>query len=33
MTYTHEGRQYIVVPVAGDGMPGSLVALRLPAGG
>jgi len=33
MTYMHEGRQYIVVPVAGDGMPGSLVALRLPAGG
>jgi glucose dehydrogenase len=30
MTYMHEGRQYIVVPVAGGGMPGSLVALRLP---
>ncbi len=30
MTYLHEGVQYIVVPVAGDGIPGSLVALRLP---
>jgi glucose dehydrogenase len=30
MTYMHEGVQYIVLPVAGDGMPGSLVALRLP---
>lgn len=32
MTYSHEGRQYIVLPVAGgeDQMPGSLVALTLP---
>ena len=29
MTYMHEGRQYIVVPVAGSGMPGSLVGLRV----
>jgi quinoprotein glucose dehydrogenase len=30
MTYLHEGVQYIVVPIAGGGIPGSLVALRLP---
>ena len=30
MSYMHEGRQYIVLPVGGDNLPGSLVALRLP---
>jgi quinoprotein glucose dehydrogenase len=30
MTYMHDGRQHIVVQVAGNGLPGSLVALRLP---
>ncbi len=30
MGYLHEGRQYVVVQVAGAGLPGSLVALRLP---
>jgi glucose dehydrogenase len=30
MTYMHEGVQYIVLPIAGDGIPGSLAALRLP---
>jgi quinoprotein glucose dehydrogenase len=30
MTYMHEGVQYIVVPVAGQAFPGSLVALKLP---
>lgn len=30
MTFMHQGRQYIVVPIAGDDFPGSLVALRLP---
>ena len=30
MGYLHEGRQYIVVQIAGSGIPGSLVALRLP---
>ena len=30
MTYLHEGRQHIVLQVGGGGMPGSLVALRLP---
>ncbi|MYD72621.1 MAG: hypothetical protein F4W89_18050 [Acidobacteria bacterium] len=32
MSYMHEGRQYIVIPIAGgpDRYPGSLVALRLP---
>ncbi|MEX2571952.1 MAG: PQQ-binding-like beta-propeller repeat protein [Gemmatimonadota bacterium] len=30
MTYLHEGKQYIVLPVAGGGLPGSLVALALP---
>jgi glucose dehydrogenase len=29
MTFLHEGRQYIVVPVAGSAVPGSLVALRV----
>jgi hypothetical protein len=31
MGYEHEGQQYIVVQIAGRGMPGSLVALRLPS--
>jgi glucose dehydrogenase len=32
MTFLHEGRQYIVVPIASGqaGIAGSLVALRLP---
>ncbi|HSH76852.1 MAG TPA: hypothetical protein VLA09_14280, partial [Longimicrobiales bacterium] len=30
MTYMHDGRQYILVQVAGRDLPGSLVALRLP---
>jgi glucose dehydrogenase len=32
MTYLHGGVQYVVLPVAGAaaGVPGSLVALRLP---
>jgi len=30
MTFLHEGVQYIVVPIAGGGIPGSLVALKLP---
>ncbi|MDX1396334.1 MAG: pyrroloquinoline quinone-dependent dehydrogenase [Gemmatimonadota bacterium] len=30
MTYLHDGEQYIVVAVAGRGVPGELVALRLP---
>ena len=30
MTFMHEGRQYIVTAVSGPGLPGSLVALRLP---
>jgi glucose dehydrogenase len=30
MTYLHEGKQYLVVPVGGAGHPGSLVAYRLP---
>ncbi len=29
MTYMHEGVQYIIVPIAGNGIPGSLAALRL----
>src|SRR5690606_38418248 len=33
MSYMHEGRQYIVLPVSGQGLPGSLVALRLPTQG
>jgi hypothetical protein len=32
MTFLHDGVQFIVLPVAGDGLPGSLVALRLPGG-
>jgi quinoprotein glucose dehydrogenase len=32
MTYLHEGAQYIVLPVSGQGIPTSLVALRLPQG-
>jgi len=31
MTYMHEGRQYIVLSVAGRGHPAELVALALPA--
>ena len=30
MGYLHEDRQYIVVQVAGPGLPGALAALRLP---
>ncbi len=30
MGYLHRGRQYVVVQIAGAGLPGSLVALRLP---
>jgi quinoprotein glucose dehydrogenase len=30
MTFLHEGVQYIVLSIAGDGIPGSLAALRLP---
>jgi quinoprotein glucose dehydrogenase len=30
MTFLHDGQQYIVIPVAGGGLPASLVALRLP---
>ena len=30
MTFMHEGKQYIVMPVGGQQMAGSLVALRLP---
>jgi glucose dehydrogenase len=30
MTFSHEGRQYIVAAIGGAGFPGSLVALRLP---
>jgi quinoprotein glucose dehydrogenase len=30
MTYLHEGRQYIVVQISGNGLPASLVALTLP---
>ncbi len=29
MTYLHQGRQYVVVQIAGPGHPGSLAALRL----
>lgn len=32
MSYVHEGRQYIVVSVAGPGEPAQLVALALPEG-
>jgi hypothetical protein len=31
MGYLHRGRQYVVVQVASGTVPGSLVALRLPA--
>ena len=30
MGYLHDGRQYIVVQVAGRNLPGALAALRLP---
>ncbi len=30
MTYMHEGRQYVVVSVGGNGQPAELVALALP---
>jgi hypothetical protein len=30
MTYLHEGRQYIVVPIGGRDVPGQWVALSLP---
>ena len=30
MTYLHEGKQYIALPVGQRGFPGSLVALALP---
>ncbi|MEX2527644.1 MAG: PQQ-binding-like beta-propeller repeat protein [Gemmatimonadota bacterium] len=30
MTFMHEGKQYIVSAIGGQGFPGSLVALRLP---
>ncbi len=30
MTYMHKGRQYIVVAMSGGGMPGELIAFRLP---
>jgi hypothetical protein len=30
MTFMHEGVQYIVVSIAGQGVPGSFAALRLP---
>jgi quinoprotein glucose dehydrogenase len=30
MGYMHEGGQYVIVQVGGRGLPGSLVALRLP---
>ena len=30
MTYLHDGVQYIVTAVSGQGLPGSLVALRIP---
>ena len=30
MTYLHEGVQYIVLPISGNGMPTALAALRLP---
>jgi quinoprotein glucose dehydrogenase len=30
MTYLHEGRQFIVIPIGSGTHPGSLVALALP---
>jgi hypothetical protein len=30
MTYMHEGKQYIVVPVNGREVPAQLIALSLP---
>ena len=30
MTYLHEGRQYIAIPIGSADHPGSLVALALP---
>jgi len=30
MTFEHEGRQYVVMAVGGEGVSASLVALRLP---
>ena len=30
MTYMHEGKQYIVLAIAGAGFPGELIAFRLP---
>ena len=30
MTYLHEGRQYIVTAIGGNGFPGELIAYRLP---
>ncbi len=30
MTYLHDGVQYVVVSIAGNGIPGSVAALRLP---
>jgi quinoprotein glucose dehydrogenase len=30
MTFMHEGVQYIGLPIAGEGMPGSIAVLRLP---
>ena len=30
MTYLHDGVQYIVLSIAGNGIPGSIAALRLP---
>ena len=30
MTFMHEGKQYIITAIGGGGVPGSLVALRLP---
>ncbi|MCA1583407.1 MAG: PQQ-binding-like beta-propeller repeat protein [Acidobacteria bacterium] len=32
MTFMHEGRQFIVIPIGGGNHPGSLVALSLPSG-
>jgi quinoprotein glucose dehydrogenase len=32
MSYMHDGRQYIILSVAGQGEPAQLVALALPEG-